>query len=137
MSFEEATQLAMELLKLGVSKKGVEELLNHYPYEEIRRQLDFLPMRKAKRPEAFVVEAIRHSYSPPKEHFYASTETDSAGSPRPVDQSAESPVGPDAPGTQGYGIAPAPGASPSDCPTPTESNGVLAVPVSEAPDRAA
>lgn len=137
MSFEEATQLAMELLKLGVSKKGVEELLNHYPYEEIRRQLDFLPLRKAKRPEAFIVEAIRHSYSPPNEHFYASPETDPAGSRHSVDQSAEPSAGPHAPDSQGYGVAPPLSAPSPDGSAQSEPDGLSALSDSEAPDRAA
>jgi len=137
MSFEEATQLAMELLKLGVSKKGVEELLNHYPYEEIRRQLDFLPLRKATRPEAFIVEAIRHSYSPPKEHFYAPSETDSAGSTHPVDQSSEPVTGPDVAGPQGHGTPSPLGAPAPDGEATPWRDGLLAVPDADEADRAA
>lgn len=82
------TRLAMELLTLGVSKSGVEQLLM-YSLDEIERQLAYLPYRKAKRPEAFIIEAVRHAYSPPKEFFYASNEAQAAGSERSVDESAQ------------------------------------------------
>ncbi|MEI7575539.1 MAG: hypothetical protein WCK51_01505 [Armatimonadota bacterium] len=65
-----AVQIAVELMKLGVSHAGVVELLS-FPHERIKRQLSFMPFRKAKRPEAFIVDAIRHDYSPPKEYYYA------------------------------------------------------------------
>jgi len=75
MADDRAIIVASELMQLGVSKLGVTDLLTHYPLEQIERQLLYLPFRKAKRPGAFVVEAIRHDYSPPKEFFYATPET--------------------------------------------------------------
>ncbi len=71
MSKERPTQIAMDLLKLGVSHSGIQELLVNYPYDVIERQISFMPYRKAKRPEAFIMEAVRRNYSPPKEIFYA------------------------------------------------------------------
>lgn len=65
------TDLAVRLMKVGVSQAGVIELLSKYPLEQIQRQLDWLPHRKAKRPSAFIVEAIRKNYSAPKEAFRA------------------------------------------------------------------
>jgi hypothetical protein len=65
-----SVELAMDLLKLGVGNPVVIELLQ-YDHDVIERQLEWLPYRKAKRPEAFIVEAIRNDYTPPKEFFYA------------------------------------------------------------------
>jgi hypothetical protein len=65
--------VALDLLKLGVSNTRVTELLT-FDLDVIERQLSYLPYRKAKRPEAFIIEAIRNDYSPPKECFYAPPE---------------------------------------------------------------
>lgn len=90
------TRLAMELMLLGVSKSGVEQLLMH-PLDEIERQLAYLPYRKANRPEAFIIEAVRHAYSAPKEFFYAANQTKAPGSERSVDQGPERIAGHAAP----------------------------------------
>lgn len=89
-----ATELAYRLLSLGVSNSGVQELLTGYPYERIERQLDYLPYRRAKRPEALVMDAVRQDYSPPKEFFYAKDETQPATDAVPLDEGAQLP-GPD------------------------------------------
>jgi len=75
MSDERAVAIARELHLLGVSQAGVVELLTQYPPDRIERQLSYLPFRKAKRPEAFIIEAIRSNYSAPKDYFYAKAET--------------------------------------------------------------
>lgn len=85
MSKERATKIAYDLLKLGVSNTGVQELLVNYPYDQIERQIQFLPFRKAKRPEAFIIEAVRRNYSPPKEFFYAKNQVESSTSEHPLD----------------------------------------------------
>jgi hypothetical protein len=78
-------ELALDLLKLGVASHMVPQLLM-YDYDIIERQLAYLPNRKAKRPEAFIIEAIRNDYSPPKEFFYAPNQTDAPRQDGPVDQ---------------------------------------------------
>lgn len=90
MSRDELIQVAFELMKLGVSKSGVENLLNFHELDEIKRQLSYMPYRKAKRPEAFIVMAVRRRYSAPKEFFYAENQTDPAGSHSSLDQGSES-----------------------------------------------
>ena len=65
-------QIALALQSLGVSQRGAAALMIDHPLDEIERQLAYLPYRKAKRPEAFIIEAVRNRYSPPKE-FYAKT----------------------------------------------------------------
>lgn len=72
MTDPRAVRIAMELQLLGVSGAGIVELLSQYPYERIERQLSYLPNRHAKRPEAFIMEAVRNDYSPPKAFQYAS-----------------------------------------------------------------
>lgn len=62
--------ISLELQKLGVSQRGATQLMIEHPLDEIERQLAYLPYRKAKRPEAFIIEAVRNRYSPPKD-FYA------------------------------------------------------------------
>lgn len=102
MSEDRAVLLAAELQLLGVSQAGIVELLSYYPHETIARQLKFLPFRKAKRPEAFIIEAIRNNYSAPKEFFYAKDETELA-KPAALDEDAQLLGGsPDAE-PQGYG----------------------------------
>lgn len=102
MSNDRLTSLAMQLLVLGVSKSGVERLLSDHELDEVERQLAYLPYRHAKRPEAFVVEAVRNRYSPPKEFFYAETQAESADPSAPVDQDAEPLDGSVDAGPQGH-----------------------------------
>lgn len=75
MTDPRAVQIAIQLQALGVSQRGCYELMSQYPFEDIERQLAYLPYRKAKRPEAFIVDAIRNNYSAPKEIFYATPPT--------------------------------------------------------------
>lgn len=83
-------ELALRLLKLGVSNAGVVELLT-YPVEVVERQLDYLPARKAKRPSAFIVDAIRNNYSTPNQHRHASHQSPESGPKARLDQNAERP----------------------------------------------
>ncbi len=89
MPHDPAVELAKELHLLGISHAGIVEVMAGYPHDRIRRQLEYLPYRKAKRPEAFLIEAVRNNYSPPKEYFYAKAEAKRADSQPLVDQGAE------------------------------------------------
>lgn len=102
MSQEKATELAVALMRLGVSNRGLSELLNHYPYDVIELQLKYLPFRKAKRPEAFIIEAVRRNYSAPKEFFHASNQAHPSRSSSAVDQAAKRPARPTPPQAQGH-----------------------------------
>lgn len=114
MNQDKAIQIAVELQKLGVSQAGVTELLSGYDFDLIERQLSYLPYRKAKRPEAFIIDAVRNNYSPPKELFYAKAKAQPNEPSIPVDQNTELPSGPIASQAQGYGTESAPSADPSD-----------------------
>lgn len=91
-----AVALAMELLQLGVSGAGVVELLL-YDHDRIERQLAYLPYRKAKRPSAFIMDAIRQDYSPPNTYPHASSQNEPVQSPPRVDTDSQSAPGSTAP----------------------------------------
>jgi hypothetical protein len=93
MSSERMTKLAIELMKLGVSQAGARELLSDHDLDEIERQLAYLPYRKAKRPEGFIIDAVRKRYSAPKEFFYAANQAPAAEQPDPLDEDAQLPPG--------------------------------------------
>lgn len=105
MNRERATTLAVELMKLGISQVGVSELLSNYDLDEIERQMLYLPHRRAKRPGAFLIEAVRNHYSPPKE-FYAQAQNHPAVSRNTVDENTARSYGPLDADTQGHGAAP-------------------------------
>lgn len=88
MSQAESFALARRLAEAGVSHAGIIDLLMHHPKDVISRQLDYLPFRKAKRPGAFLLEAVRHNYSAPKEFFYANPHLATDQAPSSLDQSA-------------------------------------------------
>lgn len=109
-----AVQLAVELQTLGVSQAGVVELLSKYPHEAIRKQLDWLPHRKAKRPEAFIIQAVRQNYSPPKEVYHAKTAPDAAQTIQPLDEGSELPPGRTPANIEGHRTPYPPHAHPAD-----------------------
>jgi len=86
-----SVQLAVELFNLGVSHAGVVELLC-YDHDIIERQLAYLPYRNAKRPGAFIVDAIRNNYSPPNLAPYATTQNNALQSPSCLDQDSQRPA---------------------------------------------
>lgn len=96
-NLERMTAVATELFKLNVSNAGVAQLLRDYPVEEIERQLLYLPYRKAKRPNAFIIEAVRGKYSPPKEFTYAKYLPEVSSTRDGVDEDPEFTFGPAAP----------------------------------------
>ena len=96
-NLERMTAVATELFKLNVSNAGVSQLLRDYSVEEIERQLLYLPYRKAKRPNAFIIEAVRGKYSPPKEFTYAKYLPTVSAASHGVDEDPELAFGPFAP----------------------------------------
>lgn len=53
------------LLKLGVRRSQILELVQHYSLERIERQLRWLPYRKARKPSALIVAAIKEDFEEP------------------------------------------------------------------------
>jgi hypothetical protein len=114
MSTDKKTELAMALYRLGVSQEGVTNLLWRFPEEQIETQLRYLPYRKAKRPEAFIIEAIRKNYSPPKEFYYAQDQAHPAPHFDAVDEGAKPRPRPVDAAPQGHGTPATPSAHPAD-----------------------
>jgi len=58
-------QLILELVEVGVSIRKAESLVKRFPDVKIRRQLDWLPYRSAKRPASLIIAAIENDYDEP------------------------------------------------------------------------
>jgi hypothetical protein len=63
----EAQQLAPALEGVGLDAEQIEALLQRFPAERIRRQLDWLPHRQARNPAALLIRAIEQNWSAPRE----------------------------------------------------------------------
>jgi len=61
----EADQLILELVEVGVSLRKAENLVRNHPSLRIRRQLDWLPYRSARRPASMIIAAIENDYDEP------------------------------------------------------------------------
>lgn len=105
MSMDKKIELARQLHLIGVSKDGVIELLWKYPLDRISAQLEYLPYRKAKRPEAMIIESIRKDYTPPKEFYYARSQSELREAFESLDEGSESSAGSAAPNSEGHGAA--------------------------------
>lgn len=135
MTSDRQILLAVRLQELGVSQAGVVELLSQYPLDLVEQQLEWLPMRKAKRPEAFIIEAVRNNYSPPKEAFHAQTEKPAPQPEALMDKAPELSAGQAAPQPQGYRAEGAPGnSSPDGWLEQDRSSYDLVLPAAEAED---
>lgn len=55
----------IELLKLGVGRSHILEIVEHYSLERIERQLKWLPYRRARKPSSLIVSAIKEDYDAP------------------------------------------------------------------------
>ncbi len=83
---DRSVQIAGRLLQLGISHAGCIELLQ-FPLEQVEQQLEWLPFRaKVKRPGAFLINAVRNHYSPPKEFYYAKDQIKAHGINDSMDQ---------------------------------------------------
>lgn len=114
MPHDPAVELAKELHLLGISHVGIVEVMSQYPHERIRQQLAYLPYRRAKRPEAFLIEAVRNNYSPPKEYFHAQAEIRRSVSQPLVDKGSEHSARQIIANTEGHGAEGALGPDPLD-----------------------
>ena len=55
----------VELLKLGVSRTIILDLVEKYSLERIEQQLAWLPLRRARKPSSLIVSAIKEGYEEP------------------------------------------------------------------------
>ncbi len=92
MSRDRRIEAAKVMLQLGISQAAVVRLLTNYELEVLERQIYYLPYRKAKRPGAFLIEAVRFDYSAPKDLFHAKVQTEPEDEQQ-LDKSAERLVG--------------------------------------------
>ncbi len=61
----ESEALTLELVEVGIALRKARNLVDSYPSERIRRQLDWLKYRAAKRPASLLIAAIEHDYDAP------------------------------------------------------------------------
>ncbi|HVT12608.1 MAG TPA: hypothetical protein VHE55_10090 [Fimbriimonadaceae bacterium] len=61
----ERDQLILELVEVGVALRKAENLVRRHPAIRIRRQLDWLPYRSARRPASMIIAAIENDYDEP------------------------------------------------------------------------
>lgn len=54
-----------QLLAVGLTREEADVLLDTYPPDHIQRQLDWLPLRHARNPAAYLLAAIEGDYEPP------------------------------------------------------------------------
>jgi hypothetical protein len=55
----------IELLKLGVSRTIILDLVEKFSLESIEQQLAWLPLRRARKPSSLIVSAIKEGYEEP------------------------------------------------------------------------
>jgi len=65
VALSERDQLVLELVEIGVALRKAESLARRYPAQEIRKQLDWLPFRSARRPASMIIAAIENDYDKP------------------------------------------------------------------------
>lgn len=61
----ESEELVLELVHLGVGLRKARNLVEKYPAELIRRQLEWLPLRSARRPASLLIAAIERDFDAP------------------------------------------------------------------------
>lgn len=64
---DEPDYLKQRMLRVGVPGRQADILLARYPWESVRRQLDWLPRRNARDPARFLCAAISGDFGPPRE----------------------------------------------------------------------
>ncbi|MHB8636071.1 MAG: hypothetical protein ACYC96_06330 [Fimbriimonadaceae bacterium] len=74
------------LLKLGVGRAQILELVAQYPLEVIEQQLAWLPLRKPRKPSSLIVSAIRESYEAPAAAFEPTAADSSSSVYRETDE---------------------------------------------------
>jgi hypothetical protein len=62
---EARLMLKRQLVGLGTTSSEATLLLDTYPHERIRQQLEWLPLRHARNPAGFLLAAIEGDYDPP------------------------------------------------------------------------
>lgn len=66
------------LLKLGVRRSQIMEIVERYSLERIERQLRWLPYRKARKVSSLIVSAIKEDYEEPSAALEHATTSNSS-----------------------------------------------------------
>lgn len=61
----ERDQLVLELVQAGISLRKAESLVKKHPADLIRKQVDWLPLRAARRPASLLIAAIERDFEAP------------------------------------------------------------------------
>lgn len=64
-TLSERDQLVLEMVQFGISLRKAESLVKSFPEVQIRKQLDWLPLRAARRPASLLIAAIERDYDAP------------------------------------------------------------------------
>ena len=65
VGLSERDQLVLDLVEVGIGVRKAENLVSHFPKEQIQKQLRWLPFRAARRPASLLISAIEHDYDSP------------------------------------------------------------------------
>lgn len=61
----DAEELVLDLVRVGVGLRKAQNLVDRFPADRITRQLEWLPLRAARRPASLLIASIEHDYDPP------------------------------------------------------------------------
>jgi hypothetical protein len=61
----ERDQIVLEMVQVGISLRKAESLLSKHPEDLIRKQLQWLPLRAARRPASLLIASVEHDYEAP------------------------------------------------------------------------
>lgn len=65
MPLSERDELILELVEVGVGLRKAQYLAERFPYDQIRRQLAWLPHRSPRRAASLLITSIEHNYDAP------------------------------------------------------------------------
>ena len=85
---KERNELLRRLCAVGLERGQANEILSQYPFERIRRQLDWLPSRGARLPVRYLVAAIEGDYEAPPRQRGVLRESNTAGESLAVEPEA-------------------------------------------------
>lgn len=61
----DAEELTLDLVRIGIGLRKAQSLVERYPHDRIAKQLEWLPLRAARRPASLLIAAIENNYDPP------------------------------------------------------------------------
>lgn len=61
----DAEELTLDLVRIGIGLRKAQNLVERYPHDRIAQQLEWLPLRAARRPASLLIAAIENNYDPP------------------------------------------------------------------------